>query len=1200
MNWYPAAAKYFIYVVVVLLGLSSANAQYEDREISRFHDFGGGLRVGVGDDNTDHPDTVYVQLFAWNAPLDETATNETITRGECTIRFDSDKQELHITHKSGKQWIARIRKLETYGRADVPGIEVAWRATDYEALYGLGERFDALNVAGRKIGMWIVDEPGQGDGSASYFVTPVIYSSAGYGFFAFNNPEGDFDLNSNGDGWHRYRFTGNSIYFWVTFGPDVPSMIQSRYDVMFGDNLVGRDPAPDWAYAPWISKNSYETQAEAEAVMDKMQALRLPFGVIVLEAWKGPSETGEFNRFDRARWPDVEGFFARCKRENVKVVLWQVPILHPSSPWFAQAKEQGFLVLDPEGNVSLREEWLAGFANIDFTNDRAIEFYKQMMRPVVELGVAGFKADDGEAIKPTDVMSNGRRGWDGHNLYSTVYNQATYQLVGSDGMIWARSGSTHIEESPGLWAGDQGAEWSQMRRLIPAGLSTGISGMPFWGHDIGGYYGHCTPELYIRWLQFGALSPFMQFHGIEPREPWHFGEEAIVAYRKLAALRATIRPLLEDLGREAARTGMPIMRPMFFVTGKHDGAAVPDQYMLGSDMLVAPVMREGATGRIVHFPDGQWRHALSAMVFEGPGEYSVPIGMVDAPLFVRVGSAAQQVVFADAQSSELPMVRNVQAPLRGLPQGDPVLLRFRKSVATGSTYKARWYFADAPGDVYDASLKMSPAGQAWVDLTPSDVAAAVGRRQVYELYIEQDSQDSLLTRGEISWHDLIRVEVDDPYLRVETKGGRITGRVTNATAKGCRVNMDLSLPREMMTKHAGGGVFWLEPGECRDFEFLVPFAVSEGYVGDVRAEILARSNGITYGRAEAALIVSPTWLVAGPFPASSKAQAFAATAAAEWSFGPKSQFKTPVGLLRWEAVDPEQVAEMDGLDFNALFGQQTNAYAYATALIHSDRDQPVQLRLGTDDTLSLWVNGEMLIAQSYDRAAQPDQDIIDTTFKKGVNRLLIKVAQGEYGWAMVARITDPQGNPVAGLTDALADASAYSKDRPEQGEVANVGFSLDWRCIGPFAYNAKQDVNGQSIIEDAIVNQQPLPDRVAGMMWQPLVADQSLGWYDLKQLSQDHHIMAYCTTSFDLDSPTEIELRCGSDDGLVLWVDGECVIDAENPRAFTPDEDVARVKLGKGKHRIVARVSQGTGEWGFNVRLWNVSHVPAIPLGAEN
>jgi alpha-D-xyloside xylohydrolase len=536
-------------------------------------------------------------------------------------------------------WSAAIAPMAAFGRAGVPGIEVSWRARGDEALYGAGERYNALNQAGRKIDFWIKDAPGQ-EGAASYYCTPVFYSSAGYGLFFTNNPEAFADFNSDGAGRHRFRVAGTAATFYVVLRPSIKDMIEVRASLQGPYRGI-----PDWAWGPWISRNSYEKQSEAEDAIHGMVRRGLPVAAIVQEAWKGRSETGEFNAFSKERWPDLPSFFALCKEHDIRNVLWQVPIVHPAHTDFAAAAKSGYFVRKPDGSVSFRKEWMAGFANIDFTNPGAREYWKNQMRETVRLGIAGFKADDGEDIKPDDVFHDGRRGWQLHNEYSTLYNRTLMELLDeehADGMLWSRSGSLGNETCPALWAGDQGATWDQLRSLVPAGLTASISGMPFWGHDIGGYYGDCTPELYIRWLQFGTFSPLMQYHGIKPREPWVFGPEAERAYALLAKLRMDVKPTLVALGRQAARTGMPIMRPMALEFPDDTRFASEDsQYMLGPDMLVAPIMEPAAPSRRVKFPAGRWHHLLKPEVFEGPSERLVSIDLVDAPVFVREGAVLQ-------------------------------------------------------------------------------------------------------------------------------------------------------------------------------------------------------------------------------------------------------------------------------------------------------------------------------------------------------------------------------------------------------------------------------------------------------------------------------------------------------------------------------------------------------------------------------
>jgi len=336
-------------------------------------------------------------------------------------------------------------------------------------------------------------------------------------------------------------------------------------------------------------------------------------------------------------------------------------------------------------------------------------------------------------------------------------------------MLWARSGSLGLRNYPALWAGDQGATWSQLRTIIPAGLSTGISGMPYWGHDIGGYFGSCTPELYVRWAQLGTLSPLMQYHGIEAREPWTFGPVADEAYAMLARLRMNLVPTLMALGDDAAETGLPIMRPVWMHFPDDDRFRGDDsQFLLGEDLLVAPVMEEGATGRVVRFPEGTWHHALAPIAFDGPADVAVPVGMVDAPLFVRGGTelavqldegqalgtwspdaATRTLAFDDGRA----VVRNLEAPLVGNPLGRETRLRFGL-VGGVDAPTVTWFWRDQPDDVRDADVS-ADGRVVTADLSPTGDEPVVGRRQVYRIV---NASAGLDFEGEIDWHSPVTAD----------------------------------------------------------------------------------------------------------------------------------------------------------------------------------------------------------------------------------------------------------------------------------------------------------------------------------------------------------------------------------------------------------------------------------------------------------
>ena len=965
-------------------------------------------------------------------PVVETATLGSVSLEGATGAFS-------IRGKDGRTWNGRLARLEKCGRAGVPGLELSWAAWGGEALYGLGERFDGLNQFGKVVDMWIEDAPGQGDASRqSYYVTPVVYSTRGYAFFAAQNPEGVFDLNSAGDGLHRYRRAGQAMTFHVALGDSLKDLVTKREGVQGPHKGI-----PDWAWGPWISRNSFENQAEAEEAIDGMVKRKLPVAAIVQEAWKGSSEPGNFNNFESVRWPDLPGYFELCRKHDIRNVLWQVPIIHPSSPEFAEGEQKGYFVKKPDGTISFRKSWLEGFANIDFTNPDAVKYWQELMRPTVKLGIWGFKADDGEDIKPDDVFFDGRRGWELHNEYSTLYNRALTELLeqeGIDGLLWARSGSLGNERYPALWAGDQYARWGQLASLVPAGLSASMSGMPFWGHDIGGYLEQPTPELYIRWAQFGALSPLMQYHGVRRREPWEFGPQAEEAYGLLARLRMNLKPALIALGHEVERAGLPIMRPMSMeFPDDARFVAMDDQYMLGPDMLVAPVLAEGGMGRTVEFPAGVWQHALHPISFQGPGTFEVPVGLLDAPLFVREGAMlkfqlaegarlgewnpadpVRDVTFAPARA----VIRNLRVPLIGNILARRATIEFDLEPGRTNALRVQWVPGADPSKRVGARMIIS-GSHAVVDVLSGPDAKLADQVQTY--VIETLTGEEIF-RGSIRWKSPVALDIDRSTIKV-VKGGRET--VETSLVNSSAEDVEVCVTAEST---AGGHVVTpvqtvtLPARGSRMLRWEADFEATNA-VGDTRLRFSALSGEVLLDRELVPFARVPRWVAVGPFPAPAK-RAYATPFEPEWSSSAGVPFQTSQGSVRWEAVSDEHVARFAGVDFNELYGPREHAAAYAMTRIESDREQAVELRFGSDDTLTVWLSGRRLYGVETYRLAAPDQEIVKAWLQKGVNTLLVKIAQDKNPWQFYFRVTAPGGGSVAGLRDGFSDYAAYAKNKP--------------------------------------------------------------------------------------------------------------------------------------------------------------------------
>jgi len=259
------------------------------------------------------------------------------------------------------------------------------------------------------------------------------------------------------------------------------------------------------------------------------------------------------------------------------------------------------------------------------------------------MGVATFKTDYAEAVPEDAVFANGQTGHEMHNVYPLLYNQASFEVTAQErgeSVVWGRSGYAGSQRYPLNWVGDSPISFAGMAAALRAVLSLGLSGIPFSSHDIGGFWspagpGALTATLYIRWAQFGLLSSHARFHGIGPREPWAYGEEAVVIVREFARLRYRLLPYIWALAREASEAGVPVVRPMWLEFSDDPVAPSLDrQYMLGPSLLVAPVFNEVGRCR-VYIPAGRWYDFWTNEPSLGPAHLELEVPLERIPLFVR-------------------------------------------------------------------------------------------------------------------------------------------------------------------------------------------------------------------------------------------------------------------------------------------------------------------------------------------------------------------------------------------------------------------------------------------------------------------------------------------------------------------------------------------------------------------------------------
>ncbi|WP_225755282.1 alpha-xylosidase [Actinotalea sp. Marseille-Q4924] len=509
-----------------------------------------------------------------------------------------------------------------------------------ETVYGLGERFGPLVKNGQTVDIWNAD--GGTSSEMAYKNVPFYLTSRGYGVLV-NHPEHvSFEVGSESVERVQFSVPGEALEYLVIDGP-TPKEVIDRYT-----RMTGRPAAvPAWSYGLWLS-TSFTTdydEATVNAFVDGMRERGIPLSVFHFDCFWMREFSWTDLEWDARVFPDPEGMLKRLHEErDLRVCAWVNPYIAQRSGLFAEAAEQGYLVRRPDGSVWQWDMWVAGMGLVDFTNPEAVRWFQDRLRRLLAQGVDALKTDFGERI-PTDVVwHDGTDPRVMHNLYTQLYNRAVFEVLREvkgegEAVLFARSATAGGQQFPVHWGGDNTSTFASMAETLRGGLSLAASGFGYWSHDIGGFEGTPDPAVYKRWTAFGLLSSHSRLHGSDSyRVPWAFDDEAVAVTRQFARLKNSLMPYLYSVGADAARTGVSVARPMLFEFPDDPAVTHLDrQYMLGPDLLVAPVM--SADGTVdVYLPAGTWTHLLTGDKVTGQRWVRETHGFDSLPLYVREGA----------------------------------------------------------------------------------------------------------------------------------------------------------------------------------------------------------------------------------------------------------------------------------------------------------------------------------------------------------------------------------------------------------------------------------------------------------------------------------------------------------------------------------------------------------------------------------
>ncbi|HEY6414406.1 MAG TPA: TIM-barrel domain-containing protein [Edaphobacter sp.] len=549
-----------------------------------------------------------------------------------------------------------------------------FRVTDSANYYGLGERFNTLNHA-RTVVMNSSQDNAIAKGSSTYKPIPFFMSTTGYGLWLDTTAEAIFDMNASSATDVIVDVPAQKLRIVLFTGPEFPKILE-RFTAQAGRAIV----PPYWAFAPWIGRDYHQSAAQVLEDVDKTRELGLPASVIVIDSpW-----TTSYNsyKFNPKQFDDAAAMVKHLHGEGYKLVLWHTPWIDSQSnpPWEAgfadkmlahaenydEAASSGFFVKATDGKPYVGQWWKGMGSMIDFTNPLAKRWWQDQVRQAIAAGADGFKDDDGEGSFQGDVkFADGTDKRLMRNRYAVLYNNAMEELIQKDlkgnGVLFARSVTTDGHAGANgigfMWGGDNESSFSPESGLptaVTAGLNAGMSGIPLWTADLGGYLkvgATQDPLVQMRWTEYSAFSPTMEILSQTNEQPWNWDEKtggasgtpALDVYRKYATLHMSLFPYRYAAAQEAAKTGMPIMRALVLQYQNDNRArTTKDEYMFGPDFLVAPVLDEN-TRRVVYLPEGDWVDYWTGTRFNGGKTMLVDAPVDVLPLYVRAGAVIPKI-----------------------------------------------------------------------------------------------------------------------------------------------------------------------------------------------------------------------------------------------------------------------------------------------------------------------------------------------------------------------------------------------------------------------------------------------------------------------------------------------------------------------------------------------------------------------------
>lgn len=565
-----------------------------------------------------------------------------------TVRIDRESGRVTFHNANGDLILSEIEGVDNSGKVKT----VTFEGDAEETIYGAGERGHSLNLNGDTLVMFNRQNYGYTASdpriSQMGITAPYFASDLGYGVLFDDYNEAKLTLGDT-----------------IAYTSDTPQPL-SYYFINGNGNLAGttegytlltgrQDLPPFWSLGYITSKYGYHNQNEALGAIDSLKTRGYPVDGMVLDLyWYGVETDMGRLEWDPKQWPDHRKMLSELKEKGVNTVLISQPYVNKKGAIdnYNYLSSKGMLVKDSLGNTHDVTTWVGDAGMIDVSNPDTREWLWNRLKGLTEEGVAGWWGDLGEPeVHPRTIRhSNGETAPQFHNAYGNEWSRLIYEGLRKDfpdmrPLLMMRGGTAGLQRySVFPWTTDVSRSWGGFQPQINLMLSAGLSGLAYMGSDLGGFAvdpAHPRDEeLYVRWVQAGAFTPMMRTHAQQQPEPYHYPEQEEIL-KKFIKMRYEWLPYNYTLAYENASKGLPLARPLNFDGNNPDPkyGEISDEYLWGSEVLIAPVMEEGARKRKVLFPAGEWVNWNNpSLRYKGGSEATVQAPLDELPMFVKAGS----------------------------------------------------------------------------------------------------------------------------------------------------------------------------------------------------------------------------------------------------------------------------------------------------------------------------------------------------------------------------------------------------------------------------------------------------------------------------------------------------------------------------------------------------------------------------------